>query len=246
MIHIKTYFMDYNKSEIALDTARKTATSSQQNRFYHSSYEIENFIQIVDDEAGGDPFKTMTDPTYSGFKLFFHFGAQSGLLAAASNTNSALAYLARIGQMSRHDLLLRFINTLSKVNSITPWIFQDIENLQELYSRKRSDHLITGAEINIKTLETIDGKIQSLVHMYREISWDSTRGVWILPENLRKFSMAIYVYDFRVFSDFSLTAAQLLQTVQNTDIRNLNHTLFELGHCQFTDRKSTRLNSSHS
>jgi hypothetical protein len=202
--------------------------------YYNASYEIENFIQLYSDDAKGDPFKVLNDPTYSGFKIFFHFSAESGLLATKNHQNSALAYLARIGQNTRYDLLVRFINVLSKVNTLTPWVFQEINGIDEIFSNKRVN-VLRNHEITIDTLETIDGKMGSLIQMYRDISWDDIRKVWVLPENLRKFSMSIYIYDFRVFDQTSSTAYELLQTIKNTDIKQLNHVMFDLGHCQFLE-----------
>ena len=226
--------MQFEPSVIHADTVAKTDTNHSKGLYYNSAYEIENFIQVYQDSGDGDPFKVLNDPTWTGFKLFFHFDAKTGLLADESNVNSALAYLKRIGQTGRYNLLQRFITVLSKVNSITPWIFQEITGLKELYANKYSDVRID-KEINIKTLETIDGKIMSLVKMYREISYDYERKVHILPINLRRFSMSIYVYDFRMFSNMSKTASELMQTIDNLDVRKLNHTLFDLGYCEFTE-----------
>lgn len=200
-----------------------------------SSYEIENFLKVISDVAGGDPFKVLLDPTYTGFKIFFHFQSSTGLLASENNTNSALAYLQRIGQNDRFQLLKRFITVLSMINSITPWMFQEITGLDELWSKKRNEFLLEDKEIEIKTLETLDGKMQSIINMYREICWDDQRKVYILPINLRRFSMSIYVYDFRMFGSGSTTATEFLQTIKNTDIKRLNHHLFDLGHCEFTE-----------
>ena len=224
----------FEESTIHASTVKKTKAAYAAGTYYNSSYEIENFIQVFQDEAKGNPFKVLNDPTWTGFKLFFHFTATSGLLAEETNVNSALAYLKRIGQNARYELLKRFIETLSKVNSITPWMFQDIEGLQDAWSRKHSD-ILYDKELTINTLETIDGKIGSLVKMYRDISFDYVRWTHVLPVNLRRFSMSIYVYDFRMFDNGSETAKDFLQTLDNVDIKRLNHTMFDLGYCQFTN-----------
>jgi hypothetical protein len=226
--------MAYEQSTIHASTVAKTKTNNSKGLFYHASYEVENFIQTVQDSGNGSPFKVLNDPTWQGFKLFFHFDAQSGLLADEQYINSALAYLNRIGQTERYDLLKRFISTLSKVNSITPWIFQEISGLDEIWTKKRIEPRYENM-LNIKCLETIDGKIMSLIKMYRDIAFDEVRWVWILPPNLRKFSMSVYMYDFRVFDDSSQTARELLQTIDNTDVKKLNHLLFDCGHCEFME-----------
>lgn len=238
MLHVYIFFkyvtMAYEQSTIHASTVAKTKTNNSKGLFYHASYEVENFIQTVQDSGNGSPFKVLNDPTWQGFKLFFHFDAQSGLLADEQYINSALAYLNRIGQTERYELLKRFISTLSKVNSITPWIFQEISGLDEIWTRKRNEPRYENM-LDIKCLETIDGKIMSLIKMYRDIAFDEVRWVWILPPNLRKFSMSVYMYDFRVFDDSSQTARELLQTVDNTDVKKLNHLLFDCGHCEFME-----------
>lgn len=210
--------------------------------YYNASYEIENFINVQRSAGSEDEravYNALNDPTLTGFKLFFHFADNNGLLANESNVNSALAYLNRIGETRRYDLLKRYISALSDVNTICPWIFQDISGLREIFERDRSLVLHNDTKIEIKTLETIDGKIGSLNKMYRDITYDDGRKVWVVPENLRKFSMSVYVYDYRMFSNYQLsgdersTSEEFLQTVTNTDIKKLNHTLFELGDCSF-------------
>lgn len=207
----------------------------QNNQTEYASYEVENFIKIISDYSEGDPFKVLVDPAYAGFKIFFHFDARSGLLADEAHPNSALAYLKRIGQIERYKLLKRFIHVLSMVNSITPWMFQSIKGLDEIYGAKKEDLRLHEHEISIEALETVDNKILSLVAMYREISYDYSRFIWVLPTNLRRFSASVYVYDFRMFSRDSPTASAFLQTIRNTDIKRLNHTLFDLGYCEFSD-----------
>lgn len=212
--------------------------------YYNASYEIENFLsvqKVTDSENTSSIYSALSDPTLTGFKMFFHFADNSGLLANESYMNSALAYLDRIGETQRYDLLKRFISALSDVSSICPWIFQEISGLKEIFERSRSMVLHTDSKIEIKTLETIDGKIGSLVKMYRDIVFDEVRKVWVIPENLRKFSMSVYVYDYRMFnpnpslSDEVSVTSEFLLTIDNTDIKKLNHTLFELSNCMFDD-----------
>lgn len=206
----------------------------EQGLYYNTSKEIESFIQIYNSTDVGDSFNVLNDSTLTGFKLFFHFDSPSGLLADEQYINSALAYLKRIGHMNRFSMLQRFIMLLSKINSYCPWMFQSISGLQELYMMPFSN-VYRNTNLDIKTLETIDGKMTSLFQMYRFIAWDDLRGVWVLPPNLRRFSMSIYIYDYRMFSSSSTTAVDLLQTVYNTDIRNINHVLFDMGLCEFTN-----------
>jgi len=229
-----TTLNDQTPSSVHANTLIQVEDNWKNGLYYNSAYEIENFVQVYSDKKRGDPFKVLNDPTYNGFKLFFHFDTSKGILADERHVNSGLAYLKRIGSTERYDLLKRFITTLSKVNSICPWIFQEIEGLKELHEMKRSEPR-HDYEIRIRTLETIDYKIQSLNEMYRHIIFDDDRYCYVLPENLREFSMSIYVYDFRQFDVGSQTAIDFFQTIKNQDVKKLNHVMFDLGGCEFTE-----------
>ncbi|BBI90627.1 hypothetical protein HYO65_gp235 [Tenacibaculum phage PTm1] len=233
MSNLLTPISEGQKSLIKRLTDSKILNYKNKNILYNSNYGIENFVNVVSDiDNSLDTFKVLTDPTYSGFKLFFHFDATSGLLADETYIDSALAYLKRIGYTEKYELLKRFINVLSKVNSITPWIFQDVEGLQELYTEP-FEEIYKEHQLNILCLETVDNKIGSIAQMYKSIAYDHHNRKWILPKNLRQFSMSIFVYDYRVFSDLNASSIEFLQTIENTNITQLNHTLFDLGYCQF-------------
>lgn len=206
-------------------------SSKPLGQYYNSSYAIENFINVYELNDGNE-FKSFDDPTYTGFKLFFHFDSTHGLISSGDGPNTAYNYLVRIGQTSRAKLLKRFINTLSKINSITPWIFQEIEGLQEVYNAPHSE-VFTKKQINIQTLETIDMKMSSLSMMYRHIVFDDERDVYVVPENLREFSMSLYIYDFRNFQSLSEKSVQFLQTIDNQDVKKITHVMFDLGYCSF-------------
>lgn len=225
-------------SNLSNDTASRpnSVLKSKRNHdsglYYNDSYAAETFINVFTDNAEADTFGVLNDPTYTGFKLFFHFDATSGLFADERYENSALAYLKRIGQTDRYNLLQRFINVISRVNSETPWIFQSIDGLEEMYNTPFQDIYIN-KQLVIQTLETIDGKISSIAQMYRNIAYDFERRVEVLPVNLRRFGMSIYLYDFRNFDNLSQTAVDLLQTVRQQDVKQLNHILLDVGYCQF-------------
>lgn len=161
-----------------------------------TNMEIRNFMD--QSRWFTDPFSAINDPTISGFKLFFHFGSASGLLAHEKHINSAQAYLKRIGQTTRYENLKKFILLLSKTSSECSWLFQDVDGLQEVYSNPKSN-VLKESIIDIKTLETVDLKIASLMGLYHTIVWDENRMCYVLPQNLRNFSYSICVHDWRIF-----------------------------------------------
>lgn len=216
---------------MSLDTKEKTSTANEQGRIYVSDYDLEYFINYYTTEHGNSVIENQ-DPIYTGFKMFFHFDATNGLFADETYPNSALAYLKRIGQTQRYNLLKRFINTLSEINSLTPYVFQSIDGVSELWTQPFSD-VLTNKQINIQTLEMIDMRLASLTVMYRTIVFDNERKCYVVPENLRKFSMSIYVHDMRVFNELDKNNARFLKTESNQDVTKLNHIMFDLGYCEF-------------
>lgn len=207
-------------------------------RYYNVLHELETFMNVykpLTEES--DIFHTLNDPTISGFKVFFHFDSKVGLLADESNTNSALAYLKRINQMDRYNWLKVFINQLSRISMEAQWLFQEIEGMNDIMKRPFSDVNKSGT-LNIKTLETIDYKVNRVMMLYREIAFDQNRGVWVLPLNLRSFSMSVYIYDIRMFDSTSKTAVNHLRTRFNNDIKQVNHVLIDCGSCTFNNNST--------
>lgn len=224
-------FLPTKDNIMSLDTMSKTLSANRQGRVYVSDYDLEYFINYYTTEHGNSVIENQ-DPIYTGFKMFFHFDAPNGLFADETYTNSALAYLKRIGQTQRYNLLKRFINTLSEINSLTPYVFQSIDGISELWTQPFSD-VLTNKQINIQTLEMIDMRLASLTVMYRTIVFDNERKCYVVPENLRKFSMSVYIHDMRVFNELDKNNARFLKTESNQDVTKLNHIMFDLGYCEF-------------
>ena len=233
-----------NNSHIHENTILQHKLYKTEGRYYNAAWEIENFMnaRILDSDNSTSVYDVLNDPTVTGFKIYFHFASQTGLLAEERHVNSALAYLKRIGEMDRYFYLINFITTLTKLSQNSPWIFKDIEGIDEMFTTfpngKLREHTV-----EIKTFETVDFKIQRLIMLYRNAAYDDERGVWVLPVNLRRFSFSVYIYDNRAFSASSTTASTYLRTaykfsngkvVNGSDPRNLAHVLFDCGQAEFT------------
>ena len=113
--------------------------------------------------------------------------------------NSAYNYLMRNGELKRAKLLQNFITLLSDISSNSPWYFKEISGLDEAVNKKaffespKVDE--TRKQITITCLaDSIDARIGTMLDMYRSacFSWQSKRE--IVPRNLRKFDMGIYVF----------------------------------------------------
>lgn len=113
--------------------------------------------------------------------------------------NSAYNYLMRNGEVRRAKLLEDFITILSDISSNTPWYFKEVSGLDEavnkrtFYEAPKIDSVRKSITITCLT-DSIDTRIGTMLDMYRSIcySWQTKRE--ILPANLRKFDMGIYVF----------------------------------------------------
>ncbi len=168
----------------------------------------------------GGEFNYTDTPSHSYFKLLFYFNnreageTDGGLLAptwqVASKDyytyNSAWAYLMQNGEYERAEKLEQFITLLSTINSESPWYFSEVSGVDEALNRT----MVTSNEfkledsrkkISIKCLpDSIDQRIGMLLSLYRDVTWSWIMKREIIPANLRKFDMAIYIWESPVYS----------------------------------------------
>lgn len=165
-------------SELKIETARKAGTTANVQKEVNAFYSLSQ----------------ISDPVSIGFKLFFRYDTDFGLLAPESSDKSAMAYLKRIGDSTRAALLKKFIEHLKFINMDMSYVFQNIDGLDIIRQHKPWERYGEDAKITITTLETVDFKIQSLMSMYKDIWYDSIRGVEVLPANLRRFDCSVFVF----------------------------------------------------
>ena len=169
---------------------------------------------------GGSDFNYTDTPSHSYFKLLFYFHnndtneTAGGLLAptwqvATGNYymyNSAWAYLMQNGEHERAEKLEQFITLLSDINSESPWYFSEVSGVDEALNRA----LVTSNEfkldesrkkISIKCLpDAVDQRIGTLLSLYRDVTWSWIMKREVIPANLRKFDMAIYIWESPMYS----------------------------------------------
>ena len=214
------------------ESERLAKMENDAGKLYHSSPEVLQFFKIDQtNDVNRILPASINDATVKGFKLFFHFDSKHGLLADEININSCLAYLDRLNLLVKKEQLKQFISLLSNISAENSWLFQSVSGLDDIWELAFSE-VHKNQKITINTLETIDDKMKHLMMLYRKIVFDDVRGVWLVPKNLRQFSMSIYVYDYRMFSNDS-SAKHFLNTHKNLDIQLVNHTLFDFGFCEF-------------
>lgn len=185
-------------------------------------------------------YSKYNDPTYLGFTFLFDWYTPdqnnsyggSPLFAGyvnEENSNSdprswntkpgtAMDYLKRCGEYQRMIYLNVFIKTLKDINYKMPWYWQQIAGLQEALSYSDFENPYFGgddAKIDITCLESIDLKLTSLMDLYKKVIYDVEYRRIIIPENLRKFSVYIYVQEIRKFQINSFGPGGLRGNVQN-------------------------------
>ena len=168
----------------------------------------------------GSDFNIFDTPTLKFFKILFYFHGRSdletneqmstGLLVPAWEYNlndmtywqstSAWAYLKMNDENERAEKLQQFISLLSNINSESPWYFTSISGLDSALERKSvTDGKLDLSEVKrlqIKCLnDAVDDRIGTLLSLYRDVVWSWSMKKEILPVNLRKFDMAVYVIE---------------------------------------------------
>lgn len=168
--------------------------------------------------TAGDDFNKFDTPSHKYFKILFYFGSTpefyatesgSGLLAPTwlnninsdyYNYNSAWAFLKMNNEEERAEKLEHFITLLSNINTYSPWYFQTVGGITEALERKVAEDgkldLSEPKKLSIGCLgDAFDNRITTLLELYRDITWSWPMKREVLPSNLRKFDMAIYIFE---------------------------------------------------
>lgn len=183
-----------------------------------------------------DQFNTFDTPGTKYFKLFFYFNngdsdgeitnpmASSGLLAPtwevsgvnADNMymyNTAYSYLIMNREDERAEQLKQFVNLLSNISSKSPWYFSEVSGVDAALERKQPMDNSFKVEdqrkkITIKCLpDAYDNRIGTLLELYRSIVWSWHMKREVLPSNLRKFDMGLFIFNDPV-ANFSILDSQ--------------------------------------
>lgn len=199
-------------------------------------------------------FNMFDTPGHKYFKLLFYFNngdvaewtdvrSSGGLLAPTwlltdgeleesklYKYESAWAYLKRNCEDERAELLKNFVNLLSNINSHSPWYFSEITGLETALERRG---IMDGnlqfdekrPKISIKCLQdSYDDRIGTLLDLYRSIVFSWTRKCEMVPANLRKFDMGIFVFETMAepFHFFGSTDHQNITPMAGIDSGDIN------------------------
>lgn len=175
-------------------------------------------------KKGLQRYSKYNDPTYLGFVLMFDWttplehsynggspllaggldasGASGDPQAWETKPGTAMYYLKQCGEYKRMEYLNAFINTLKAINLKMPWYWQEIEGLENAWKNHDFKDPYKGGDeaiIKIKTLESIDLIVTKMMDLYKKAIYDDEHRRIIVPENLRKFQVNIYVKEIRKF-----------------------------------------------
>lgn len=216
-----------------------------------------------------DPY---SDPTYIGFKLIFNFEPISrnpetgltddALFATDGGLDSAMNYLRATGNDTRAEHLKQFKELLKQINEQMPWYFQTLSGLDELWKidfEQFNPYRGKNKIIEISCLESIDLKMTALADLYRKAVYDYKYMRWLVPENLRLFSLTIQLAEMRSFHEIidnidSIDSKQVNENANTENLSDKNHSdntatfasidnlisvlEFHLSHCEFDFNES--------
>ena len=174
----------------------------------------------------GNKFNLLDTPSHKYFKILFYFGEKAsddglstGLLAptweAFNGTNntdyynytSAWAYLKANAEDERANKLEQFVTLLSNISTFSPWYFTSIGGLDAALTRSPAElgadkfEIETNRKLTITCLpDAADNRLSTLLELYREITWNWHQKKEVIPANLRKFDMAVYIFESPIFN----------------------------------------------
>ena len=113
--------------------------------------------------------------------------------------------------LKRANALRQFQILLQDINNNSPWFFQSIDGLNALekfnatgFQPERGMDSYNSArtadkKLTINCLESLNMRMTALANLYNQAMFDADNMRWLVPRNLRKFTMWIYVTEIRNF-----------------------------------------------
>jgi hypothetical protein len=163
-------------------------------------YQLGPFTDYVTGELRALTMKTYHDPLTVSFKVLMNYDKTYGLLADESYTDSALAYLNRIGETARYNMLKQWISIWKNFWSDYDFLIQQVDGLAIVENWAPQDNFNESEKIVFQIRETADMLFTGLMATYRQIWHDDIRVVEVLPANLRRFDMSVLVFNANYFN----------------------------------------------
>ena len=148
------------------------------------------------------------DPTRLSFVMLFDFVDKKNSPLLSSAAEDFLKDLA-FGEggngfyKERLEALQNFKTALKAINNDMPWFWQSLSGLERIQQYNTKNAYLGGddAKLTIDCLESINLTIAGLMHLYRTAVFDERKWSYILPANLRKFRMYVYVTEIRTIKN---------------------------------------------
>lgn len=192
------------------------------------------------------------DPTFLSFHVEFKLDPMfqhhdhlynSPLFTKPGSGYGAIEYLSLLGYKNESDRLLKFQDILRWVQNTTPWYFQSIDGLDEVW--KMSTDMtkpMQNAVLTFNCLESVDLRMTYLADLYRKSIYDTVYMRELVPENLRFFEMSIQICEFRNIRSTLNKLENIKSSAQTEDekleqlqsiINELNYIEFVFSQCEF-------------
>lgn len=211
-----TTFSDSEEPEISLNSWSQTYTTAEE-------------------KAKIFPY---ADPLSLNFKVIVDFAKAGGLLGS-EDTNSALAYFKRIGDLDRYETLKHWIGLFKTLVKDFDYLFLSVDGLQEVTMKPNHEFFFDKEKIKITLRETSNMLVQSIINTYKHIVYDYARKVTVLPSNLRKFDCYIIVfsggyYNMGFYDDGNILPTKRKLSDEHFSVNTLNqfnHVMYEFSSC---------------
>ena len=162
---------------------------------------MSDFKNVSDFKKGSYRKYPYQDPTYLSFAILFDvYNAENSPLLAGP-AEEFLTQLSTQDPFYAEALanFKAFKTALLTINNEMPWYWQSLKGLERFFKYDAQEAYLGGddAKIEIDTLESLNLPVAGLMHLYRHAIFDDRKWTYILPTNLRKFTMYVYVTEVR-------------------------------------------------
>ena len=152
-------------------------------------------------------------------------------------TDSAYTFLEKRGYRQKAEHIKAFVESLQEISLNSEWYVQGITGLETAFNYDFTDNKVRGGNgeepITITLNETLDMKITNMLGHYYAGLYDIKNRRILLPENLRYFTMHVYIADFRDFVAYDKTLLtgnyqngfstnDLLKALGKVDVNTIN------------------------
>jgi len=168
---------------------------------------MQDFKTTLDFRKGFRYSKLAEDPTYLTFFFMFDYFSEESPLFNGEAEN----YLKNVVKDSeKAESLANFKKILQRINSELPWFWQSVSGIDTTRQFGNMEEPWWGADkpsIEISCLETVELTVSGMIDLYKKAAYDFERWVEVIPKNLRRFRMWVWVSEVRDFSRSSASKA---------------------------------------